>query len=127
MKFVDLTNGNYRVAKEGEGNTTTKLVSSTNGTITVEGLDEGDYRLVETKAPDGYNKLSAPVEIKIGATTENNGQSVTVTGNTQEVINKAGSLLPETGGIGTVMFTIIGGVGILVIAASFLLGNKKKK
>lgn len=127
MKFVDLTNGNYRVAKEGEGNTTTKLVSPAGGTITVEGLDAGEYRLVETKAPDGYNKLSAPVAIKIGATTENAGQNITVTGNTQEVINKAGSLLPETGGIGTVMFTIIGGVGILVIAASFLLGNKKKK
>ena len=127
MKFVDLKNGKYRVAKDGEGNTTTTLVSPESGTITVEGLDEGDYRLVETKAPDGYNKLSAPVEIKISATTDNNGQNVTVTGNTHKVVNKAGSLLPETGGIGTVMFTIIGGVGILVIAASLLLGNKKKK
>lgn len=127
IKFVDLKNGTYRVAKVGEANTTTTLVSPANGTITVKGLDEGDYRLVETKAPDGYNKLSAPVEIKITATSNNGGQTVEVSGNVHEVINKSGSLLPETGGVGTVMFTIVGVVGILLIAASLLLGNKKKK
>lgn len=126
LSFINLDNGKYRVAKAGETGIST-LVTPGNGVIEIEGLDDGDYRLVETKAPDGYNKLKDPLEIKIVAISNNQGQTITVTGNTLNVINKAGTLLPETGGMGTILFTFVGTIGIVAISYSFIASNKKKK
>lgn len=127
IKFVNLTNGNYRVAKDGEKSTTDTLVSPTSGIITVKGLDAGEYRLVETKAPNGYNQLKNPVVINIQAESNDKGETIIVTGNTVDVKNKAGALLPETGGMGTVIFTVVAIVLILGVAASFVFSRRRDR
>lgn len=127
IKFVKTADGEYRVATANDNGTTDTLVSPTNGKINVKGLDAETYTLVETKAPDGYNKLTTPTTITIEASSNNNGTDVTVTGNDVTVKNNKGSLLPETGGMGTVLFTVVGTAGILAVLYSFMKSNKKNK
>lgn len=126
------TDGAYRVAKtdeEGTATTTLKAAASPVGKITVEGLDSGWYAVVETKVPDGVNGLDAPEYIEIKGGLDANGDpdgenyKATVTLN---VINKAGSLLPETGGMGTVLFTVIGAVLIIAVGTSFVVSRKRR-
>ena len=132
IKFKDLGNGKYRVATENEVDATDTLESpngndGVKGIITISGLDAGTYTLVETKAPDGYNKLDNPTTITIQATSNNNGTDVTVSGNEVTVKNNKGSLLPESGGMGTVLFTVVGVGGILAVGYSFMKSNKKNR
>lgn len=125
-----------------------KLVSGDDGLFKVIGLDDGTYFLQETKAPAGYNLLKDPVEVKITATTTNgqnwtDGQASSAltklevtaagqagTGDTSTgiagitIANNKGSTLPETGGIGTTIFYVVG--SILVIGAAVLLVTKKR-
>ena len=126
----------------------TKLTSDEDGLFKVIGLDDGTYYLRETKAPDGYNLRSTDIEVTITATTTN-GQNWTdglassaltnlaVTADGEEgtgdtstgiagitVANNKGSTLPETGGIGTTIFYVLGSV--LVLAAVVLLVIKKR-
>ena len=140
----------YAGTSGGDG-LTNSLTTPGDGVIVVKGIaaNEGDtsYSITETQAPDGYNKLLAPVTVKVVATTETatnatfyikdgelvddsaGATSVTVEDNTIAasavvVVNKTGSLLPSTGGIGTTIFYIVGGV--LVAAAVVLLVAKKR-
>jgi fimbrial isopeptide formation D2 family protein/LPXTG-motif cell wall-anchored protein len=83
----------------------------TNGKIRVSGLDNGTYYLEETVAPDGYNKLSSRQKFIISDGNLDavfNGD-VYSTGSGVHVVNKTGSMLPETGGLGTLLFTLLGG------------------
>lgn len=123
------------------------LISGSDGTFKVIGLDAGTYNLVETKAPTGYNLLDNPVVIEIIATTSNTQSwdgipshaltkleikvgETTTEGNTETgivsttVVNNAGTVLPSTGGIGTTLFYVIGGV--LVLAAIVLLVTRRR-
>ena len=97
-----------------------------NGQIRVVGLDNGTYYLEETVAPDGYNKLSARQKFIISDANldavYNNG--VYSTGSGVHVVNKTGSMLPETGGMGTLLFTVIG--GFVVLATGVVLVTKKR-
>ena len=126
----------------------TKLTSDADGLFKVIGLDDGTYYLRETKAPTGYNLRSTDIEVTITATTTNgqnwtDGQAssalteLAVTadgeagnGNTSTgiagitVANNKGSTLPETGGMGTTIFYVLGSV--LVLAAVVLLVTKKR-
>lgn len=113
----------------------TVLETADDGKLVITGLDADDYKLEEIKAPDGYNKLTAPVDVKITATIDGatNVGTETVkysyagsaesTG-TVKVLNNKGSELPSTGGIGTTIFYIVGAV--LVAAAGILLITKKR-
>ena len=103
-----------RPAKADELDTASDTVTTpASGKITFTGLDAGVYELVETETLDGYNKLDKPFEIKIDAQYNPDGtlQSWTVNDNGQNAVtieNNKGTLLPGTGGMGTVLFTLAG-------------------
>lgn len=98
------------------------------GEIEFEGLDSGTYALEEVEAPKGYNKLDSAISFTIkGATDPSKGQvSYGTDGGTGiiKVLNKAGTTLPTTGGIGTTIFYLIGG-GLMVAAAVLLIAKKR--
>lgn len=103
-----------------------------------KGLDDGDYKIVETKTPSGYNTID-PIEFTITAEHEDKADDpkltslsggklstgdVTTGAISATIVNKSGSTLPETGGIGTTVFYVIG--GMLMAAAAVLLITKKR-
>lgn len=96
-----------------------EAITDANGSALFYGLAYGTYYLIETEAPEGYNLLTEPVEVVVDAATHLAENAVLVT-------NSAHFQLPETGGIGTAVFTL-GGAGILSAAALVLLGGKKKR
>lgn len=103
------------------------IKTDSSGYISVKGLDAGTYILTETKALDGYNKLSDTITVEItkdGSVTYKLTNSTAEATNTITVVNNSGSLLPSTGGAGTTLFYIIGGV--LVVGAAILLITKKR-
>lgn len=125
IAFVSMGNNVYRVAKTGEANTVTAITTDTSGKFTLQGMDSDTYYLTETKAPDGYNKLSNPVTVvidkdgKINKTEANTeGESVV------KVLNNAGSELPSTGGMGTTIFYVVGSV--LMLVAVVILITKRR-
>ena len=114
----------YRVAVTGEKGNSTVTTGNT-GKFTIQGLDAGTYYLTETQQPAGYNKLKDPIKIKI----DEAGVIKVVTDKEDEVtevkvLNKTGSILPSTGGMGTTLFYIFG--AILVIGSGVVLITKKR-
>lgn len=120
----------------------TEFVSDASGKIEVKGLDKGEYYLTETKAPAGYNNVSGDIEVIIDSTVDSSmgtltGLTITVNSESLEngnvtsgivsmtVKNKKGNILPSTGGIGTTIFYVAGGV--LVAGAVVLLMLKRKE
>lgn len=99
------------------------------GILRFEGLRAGDYTITEIKAPEGYNILTEELKVKIswdpvtnnftyeGAVDNNGVARITI-------VNQAGSELPSTGGIGTTLFYVFG--GILLLGAVVLLVTKKR-
>lgn len=123
----------YTVQPEGytleEGETATQIIDgTTNTTNKISGLDDTvTYYLYEVTAPENYNKLTAPVSftitanydatVKQGDTLAENsptaslaGSNVTGTGLAANIVNNFGAQLPETGGIGTTLFYMFGGI-----------------
>lgn len=102
----------------------TTLVTGSAGTLKVQGLDLGTYVFEETKAPEGYSKspttASATLELEEGESSA----SELVTTNTEMLNDKLASL-PETGGMGTTLFTIAGCV-IMISAAGLFFATRKK-
>lgn len=133
----------YEMWEEIDQTTSVIMTSAAEGVFGVSGLDDGTYYLMEIKAPNGYNLLEGDVQLVIEATTVNgqnwNGVANTaltaltinvanegaVNGKTDTgavnvtVRNNQGATLPETGGMGTTLFYIIG--GLLVVGAGILL------
>ena len=106
------------------------LKSDENGVFSVIGLDHGTYYLVETKAPNGYNLLTEAVEVNVVAThkevTAESAETIFTVNEKSEITveNKAGIVLPETGGMGTTMIYILGAV--MVLGAGVLLVTKRR-
>lgn len=96
------------------------------GQVRVVGFDNGTYYLEETIAPAGYNKLTARQKFIIadGNLDATFNGDIFSTGSGVHVVNKTGSMLPETGGFGTSMFVMIG--GMLVLGAGALLVTKRR-
>lgn len=113
-----------------------------------KGLDDGVYTLTEIVTPEGYNTID-PITFTVTAThgTEWNGEGVrgnlitAFTGNaapgeitftpdkgtgalTTNVINKSGTTLPSTGGMGTTVFYVVGG-GLMAVAVVLLVTKKR--
>lgn len=110
--------------------------------FTAKGLDDGTYRITETATPAGYNTI-APFEFEITATHEVNSPDpkllslsasdvtgITIAANattgvvSTTVENKSGATLPSTGGMGTTLFYVFG--GIMTIGAAVVLVTKKR-
>ena len=103
----------------------TVLTTGANGKIEIDGLDADTYYLREVKAPDGYNKLASDVEVVItGATKDETSSELTYTTVVAKVNNQSGTELPSTGGIGTTVFYVVG--GLLVVGAFILLVSKRR-
>ena len=100
------------------GDKVTVVTSGADGKVAICGLAYGTYYLVETKAPAGYNLLTGPVELVIDATSHTADRVV-------QVLNRSGVELPDTGGVGTVIFTVTGLA--LMAAAGVLLVMKKRR
>ena len=116
-------NVTYRRARADE---TGVAIVVKDGKVRVVGFDNGTYYLEETEAPDGYNKLSARQKFIISDSNLDatfNGE-IYSTGSGVHVVNKTGSMLPETGGMGTVLFITLG--AIVVLGAGVLLVTKKR-
>ena len=126
---------------------TNKITTPADGVIVVKGVKSGSYQITEVTAPAGYNKLTAPVTVeavKTGETRTNKTVYLDESGNTATettatkvevnianiaatavvVVNKAGTELPSTGGMGTTVFYVLGAV--LVLGAVVLLVTKKR-
>lgn len=121
----------YRVATTNE--TGVDIVSAENGYITVSGLDSStQYYLKEVAAPDGYYLLENPIKVEIIANAKSDNtavESITLKQDNTDVtvvkvLNQSGSILPVTGGIGTTIFYIVGGV-IIVVALVLLIVRKR--
>ena len=135
--------GKFKKVKEG-------LTTKTDGTVSVSGLANGTYWLVETKTIENYNLLKKPIKVQIAATyseTETikidtnsaTGKTTTTTTKVKHlndagnngvfktvVKNSKGFTLPTTGGIGTFVFTFAG-IAMMAAAVILLITSKKKK
>ena len=99
------------------------------GILRFEGLSAGEYTITEIKAPEGYNLLDKPIKVTIGwedNTFTYNGEKVMENEGIARlsIVNQSGDELPETGGIGTTIFYILGGV--LLVAALVILVTRKR-
>ena len=99
------------------------------GILRFEGLKAGTYTITELRAPDGYNILDDELTITVSFDEETStftyGNAVDSDGAARiTIVNQVGTELPSTGGIGTTVFYIVG--GILVLAAIVLLVTKKR-
>lgn len=149
-KNQPLKGAEFTLSKKMKNGTTTTVAVVKNDegtTFTFNGLDDGDYVLTETKTPAGYNSIK-PITFTVTAnhtiTWEGEDRDTILTslsGNAASgeitftpmddkseldtnVVNKPGSSLPETGGMGTIVLYAAGAV--LVIAAGVYFGLKKK-
>ena len=143
-------NGAYIYAgTTSEDGLTNKITTPDSGVIVVKGVKSGTYEIKEVTAPAGYNKLTAPVTVQAVKTNSTSTHTTvyldkdgniantetdktigvnvdidTIAATAVVVVNKAGTELPSTGGMGTTVFYVLGTV--LVMGAVVLLVTKKR-
>ncbi len=108
----------------GEGSS--ELVSDANGEIIIKGLGKGTYSLKETEAPEGYSLIEEAKDIILGDNISDSDPATDEFAVGYKFANTKVGSLPETGGIGTTIFTV-GGCAIMVAAAALFFMNKKKQ
>ena len=132
VKYAEVTDSTEQTKMQ---KVTASGTTDANGLITFKGLGAGTYFITELKTKSGYNLLTAPITVKIDATLGTtsctwtatmNGAPATFEENMVKltVENNKGSVLPITGGIGTTIFYVIG--GLLVCGAAVMAITKKK-
>ena len=107
----------------------TEVITDDNGAARFDGLQAGTYYLEETAAPAGYNQLIKDITIVLkedGSATIDDAASTPEADRslTAGVANSTGTMLPETGGIGTVIFVALGALAV-ICAGVFLVTNKR--
>lgn len=106
----------------------TEVSTDNKGVARFDGLQAGTYSLEETAAPAGYNQLTKDIIIvldKNGSTIDNAASTLGAgLSLTAGVANSTGTMLPETGGIGTVIFVALGALAV-ICAGVFLVTNKR--
>ena len=137
LKFKKLSDGHYAVDPAGE----TKLVTGENGKmkgkIIVDGLDVGDYKLKETKAPDNFNLMQGEKDVIITQNGEAQEKHLLANTNDKEhsksaywyqtVVDKRISGLPATGGMGTTIFMVAGIAVMACAVVALMLVLKRQK
>lgn len=129
------SNGTYTVDKNSKNfdmvSVESEIPSGMN--LKLNGLAAGTYWLVETEAPDGYNGVTAPIKITITKSNDTDVNNWTIskgddveTDKIIDIENSTGTILPGTGGMGTVLFTVVGVVLALLIGASFVISRRKR-
>lgn len=146
IELVKLDDNTWRVATEDDTTKTNTITTPSNGKVQIKGLASGTYYLKETVAPNGYHKLTAPIKVEIipkydettgkltsyavrytyNGTTAESASNAEGTSPEVKVENKDGTILPDTGGMGTVIFTVAGIALILGVGASFVISRKKR-
>ena len=126
------SNGSYVVNADSK-NTVFESVATEVGNgynLHLNGLAAGDYWLVETQAPEGFNKLTDPIKVTI---TKDGDTNWTVKKNDTaeddkiiDVENSSGSLLPSTGGRGAIAFAVIAALLVFGVAVSFIRDKRKE-
>lgn len=126
------SNGSYVVDADSK-NTVFESVTTEVGNgynLHLNGLAAGDYWLVETQAPEGFNKLTAPIKVTITKTGDAEWKvskdGVEVTDKIIDIENSTGSLLPSTGGRGAIAFAVIAALLVFGVAVSFIRDKRKE-
>lgn len=134
----------HRDETKKESMKVTTLVTPADGMIIIRGLAGGEYTVTETKAPDGYNKLTAPIKLPLeqggnataGVKVTDVNKTLAANGSplltpaafqnvhVKEIENNKGTVLPETGGIGTTLFITLGALAVIGTGL-FLVTNKR--
>lgn len=150
---VKVTEGAEFELRDTTGTVLAKGKTDANGRLQFTGLDAGSYKLVETKAPTGFQLDQTEHDVEISAVYNDNGtlasytitidgtatntykatyvadsdeiQSIDKTVQRTEIKNTKLSSLPSTGGIGTTIFTI-GGCAIMILAAGLYFASRRK-
>lgn len=104
------------VLKDKDGNVVGTAETGDDGKITFENLEWGNYQLEETKAPEDYRLLKKPIDVQIKADQLNVERKIKN--------SKSGWNLPDTGGMGTILFYLLG--ALLMIGALLLFIKKKQ-
>ena len=126
------SNGSYVVDADSK-NTVFESVATEVGNgynLHLNGLAAGDYWLVETQAPEGFNKLTDPIKVTI---TKDGDTNWTVKKNDKseddkiiDIENSTDSLLPSTGGRGAIAFAVIAALLVFGVAVSFIRDKRKE-
>ncbi|MBR6557399.1 MAG: isopeptide-forming domain-containing fimbrial protein [Clostridia bacterium] len=137
-----LAGAGFTLSKKNVDNTYTVIAVKAAGAgvtqFVWEGLDDGDYKLEETTVPEGYNKMSDIVFAisAVHSETDGNPSLISLDGGligtgvvdtgaiTKDIVNNTGTVLPETGAMGT-MWLIFGGAMLVIFAGVFMVTRKK--
>ena len=145
VPLIDDGTGAFRPVVDKE-TATYVITTGEDGTVVVKGLQAGTYWLKEVSTQDGYHLLDGPIKVEIVPTYSDttgelekytvkytyNGTETVVENNQTgtfpviKVVNKDGTILPDTGGMGTVIFTVAGLVLIIGVGASFVVSRRKR-
>ncbi len=132
---------------KGTGTTQVDVTGTvgSDGVLRFDGLGAGEYQITEIKAPAGFNLLDAPIELRILWGAPENGSTECTWAFSRDggvggvpinpangianltVVNQAGALLPSTGGMGTTLFYIVGGVIVAGAVVALIVRSKRAR